>query len=173
MKYFNKPFLLCLLLSLLLVYGFLVIGATRNVSEASANETMTQIDQLRTNFTSSSFGWLSIFQNNYMITLLTLAPFVGLPQMLLVQYNTGLLVAGLAKATHVSSLIYVFVIAIHPVGVLEYFAYLFAYAEGLFSLYAGYKRKLGEWFKTHFLWTLLFCSLILLGAAVVEWLWFL
>jgi len=172
-KYFNKPFLLCLLLSLILVYGFLVVGATRNVSEASANDTMTQVDQLRSNFTSSSFGWLSIFQNNYVITLLTLVPLVGLPQMLLVQYNTGLLVAGLAKATHVSSLIYVFVIAIHPVGVLEYFAYLFAYAESVYFLYAVKKRQAKEWFKTHFLWTLLFCTLILLGAAVVEWLWFL
>lgn len=173
MKYFSRPFLICLLISVIVLYGFLVLGANQTVSSVTATSNENTVQQDRTNFMASSFGWLPIFVNNFEITLETFVPGLGLFYAVSTQYDSGVFVAGLAKANNVSGLAYVFAISTSPVGLVEYLSYIFAFAEGLYMFICFYEQSLKEWLRTHLPKTLLFCVAVLLVAALVEWRWFL
>jgi hypothetical protein len=148
----------------------LVVGSFRGVSapQYEINSTYNQIVQLR-----QTVLWTDIFLNNYRITLLSALPIFGIYFMLIVQYNTGVVIGNLAQAYHVSNLAYIVGIMLNPVGILEYSAYIFVFAETVMLTYNFWNRTVTERWKSQTWKTLLLATALLLLAAFVEWRWFL
>lgn len=169
-KYLSKPFLVCLAVSLCLIFTCSVVGSFKGVSASpdEANSTYNNVVQLR-----QTLSWTDIFLNNYRITLLSALPIVGIYFMPIAQYNTGVVIGNLAQAYHVSNLAYVVAIVLNPVGILEYSAYIFVFAETLMLPYNLWNRTVIERWKSQTWKTLLLATALLLLAAFVEWRWFL
>jgi uncharacterized membrane protein SpoIIM required for sporulation len=169
-KYFSKPFLVCLAVSFCLIFLCLVVGSFRGLvaSQAEANNTYNHVVHLR-----QTLRWTDIFINNYVITLRSALPIIGIYYVISVQYDTGVVLGNLAQAYHVSNLAYVFSIIVSPVGILEYSAYIFVFAETVMLIYNLWKQTALERWKTQTWKTLLLATALLLVAAYVEWKWFL
>ena len=157
------------LLVVLLVFLALAV-ATYGIAEASyltttpavANQTQQQIDTLRQGVTP-----LSIFVNNFLVSILAIVPIGGLIFFGRVWVNTGQVIGRLAYAYDVSPLVYVISVYI-PVGTIENMAYSVILAEGLFLTYALAKGTIVERLK-HDTWKSLILYLALLAiAATVE-----
>ena len=127
-----------------------------------ANQTEQQINTLRQTVTP-----LSIFINNFLVSIFAIIPIGGIIFFGRVWINTGQTIGQLAYATHISPLNYVVGIYI-PVGTIENMAYSVILAEGVFLTYALAKGTLVERLK-HDTWKSMILYLALLAvAATVE-----
>ena len=122
----------------------------------------TQINNIRQTVTP-----LSIFVNNFLVSILAIVPIGGLIFFGRVWINTGQTIGQLAYSYHVSPLIYVIGVYI-PVGTIENMAYSVIIAESLFLTYALAKGTFFERLKYQ-TWKSLILYIVLLAiAATVE-----
>lgn len=175
--YFERPLVYYLAFSVFLLSFCLVFGSFRGytVSVTEANSTLSQVNQERSTFTSSSIGWLLIFENNFGLTLIGFLPLFGLICTPMFHLNTGRIVGSLALATGTSNLNYLGLLMQTPVLWFELAAYVLAYAEVLRFTYAlaqMNKLELNRYFRYRFWKTLLFVAVMLFIAALIEWKWF-
>jgi uncharacterized membrane protein SpoIIM required for sporulation len=133
------------------------------VTVGQANDTLNDVNHVR-----ETASWFDIFENNFLITLYTVIPIIGIYWMPLVQYNTGFAIGNLAKATGTDNILYLSAIVVSPVGILENMAYILIYAEALMFFYSIYKRELLDRLKHHTWKTILFATGLLILGAVIE-----
>ena len=129
----------------------------------AANQTQSQIDNLRQTVTP-----LSIFINNFLVSILAIVPLGGLIFFGRVMINTGVTIGQLAYNNHISPIVYVINIYI-PVGTIENLAYAVVLAEGIFLLYALAKGNIVERLRTQTWKSLVLYLVLLTVAAIVEW----
>jgi uncharacterized membrane protein SpoIIM required for sporulation len=164
--YFSKPFILCLVISTVIIFTCVIIGsfrgATVSMEEANAFSNETESER-------ASATWLSIFINNFaIVSVPVLIPYYGVIWMGAIQYNTGFLVGELAKATGIDNILYISALVTDPVGVLEFLAYILICAESLLFIYVAYKREIVKRLEHHTWKTILLVAILLLVGAVVE-----
>jgi hypothetical protein len=129
---------------------------------SAANQTQTQINNIRQTVTP-----LSIFVNNFLVSILGIVPIGGVIFFARVWINTGQTIGQLAYYYHVPPLLYVIGVYI-PVGTIENMAYSVILAESLFLTYALAKGTFFERLKNQ-TWKSLILYLVLLAiAATVE-----
>jgi uncharacterized membrane protein SpoIIM required for sporulation len=164
--YFSKPFILCLVISTVIIFTCVIIGSFRGVNvsmeEANAfsNETESEV---------ASLTWFGIFINNFaIVSLPALIPIYGVIWMGAIQYNSGFLLGELSKATGIDNVLYLSALVTDPVGVLEFLAYILICAESLLFVYLAYKREVVKRVKDHTWKTILLVAVLLLIGAVVE-----
>lgn len=163
--WFTKTYVIVVLLVFLVLavatWG-LAQQAYLTTTPKAANQTQTKINTLRQTVTP-----LSIFVNNFLVSIFAIIPIGGLIFFGRIWINTGQTIGQLAYAYHISPLNYVIGIYI-PVGTLENMAYSVILAEGIFLTYALSKGNLIERLK-HQTWKSLILYLALLAvAATVE-----
>jgi uncharacterized membrane protein SpoIIM required for sporulation len=164
--YFSKPFIICLVISTVTIFTCLIVGSFRgaNVSMEEANSFSNETESER-----ASITWSSIFINNFaIVSLPALIPIYRVIWMGAIQYNTGFLLGELSKASGIDNILYVSALVTHPVGVLEFSAYILVYAESLLFVYVAYKREIVKRLKHHTWKTILLVAVLLLMGAVVE-----
>ncbi|MEM2211170.1 MAG: stage II sporulation protein M [Nitrososphaerales archaeon] len=111
---------------------------------------------------------LFIFHNNFLIALVTLIPFIGIPIHLFVQFNTGYAIGALTSSINLSNLFMIFLLIMNPVFILEYSAYTITLGESinlttLSIKRAGFKSRLKNSFKI-----LLIATILLFIGALIE-----
>jgi hypothetical protein len=127
-----------------------------------ANQTQQQIETAR-----QTVSPLSIFINNFLVSILCIVPVGGIIFFGKVWINTGQTIGQLAYAYPISPFYYIIGIYV-PVGIIENMAYSVILAESLFLTYALAKGTLTERLK-HDTWKSLILYLALLAiAAIVE-----
>lgn len=142
---------------------FYSIGITPEGAE-QANDTATQIDKVRQTTT-----WLSIFANNFSVSIALIVPVAGLVSFLFVLFNTGQVLGLLAATTGISPLVYVLATAI-PIGFMEVVAYSLLGTEGtyLFTLFINRSGGVRERLKKHSWKSILLYIGILVVTAIIE-----
>jgi uncharacterized membrane protein SpoIIM required for sporulation len=137
---YSRKFLICVLISALLIYGCLILGVINggNVRPEEASDALASINVARETIT-----WQEIFVNNLIIGAVALIPFMGVTSVLEILYNTGFMIGELAKANNANVMIYLLSIVLGPSGMLETLAYIFAFSISIlwiFNIYY-YLRK--------------------------------
>lgn len=164
-RYFSKAYIICLFISMVFIFSALIFGSYEgySVDFETANQTLTAIEQKRQVVTVSS-----IFFNNFGLTLVTFVPFIGLFWEFFVTFNTGYCIGQLAKASGTNNVLYVSLLVSHPVGVLEFTAYVFALAESLVLVNSLFKHEFRERLTKQSWKTFLLATTLLFIGAVVE-----
>ena len=164
-SFFTKNYFIVVLLVFLILalatYG-LAEGAYLTTTPSTANQTQQRINFLRQTVTP-----MSIFINNFLVSILAIVPIGGLIFFGRVVINTSWTIGQLAYSYHTSPFLYVVGIYI-PVGAIENLAYSVIIAEGLFLTYSLAKGTLLERLK-HQTWKsiILYVALLVI-AAIVE-----
>lgn len=119
---------------------------------------------------------LHIFINNFGLSLLTLAPFVGWGWMLLITYNTGFILGSFAQtlpgdpiARLLLTLFVIFIFPGLPVALLEFGAYILLFGESIYLSYLALTRSgVRERLTRHSWKTLLIYVAMLFVGAMIE-----
>lgn len=163
--YFSKPFIYCMIVSAVMIFSVLIIGAGRGSQSALGQAIQTQNSiEVEAGATTA----LSIFFNNVQIALLSFIPILGSLWMLLVQYNTGYAFGNLARAYGVDFILTISSSVATPDGLLEYSAYIFALGESLMLIHSALEKRASERLIKHTWRTLLIVVGVLLIAAILE-----
>jgi len=178
--YVSRKFMFSIIIAFSLIAATLLFGAWlgNQIPENEAKEfaaTMEdEIEQLTSQpvFTRS----LSIFTNNFGLSLPTFVPFVGWGWMLFVTYITGFFLGTFAQTLGgdpvvrlLLTLLAVFVFPGLPVALLEFSAYILIFSESLYLSYLALTRTGARQRLTSHSWkTLLIYILLLLVGALVE-----
>ena len=164
-RYFSKAYIICLFISIAFIFSALIFGSYEgySVDFETANQTLTAIEQERQVITVSS-----IFFNNFELTLVTFIPFIGLFWEFFVTFNTGYFIGQLAKATGMNNVLYVSLLVTHPVGVIEFTAYVFVLAESLVLINSLFKHEFRERLTKQSWKTFLLATALLFIGAVIE-----
>jgi lysylphosphatidylglycerol synthetase-like protein (DUF2156 family) len=142
---------------------FYAIGITPGAGQQQANNTASQIDQIRQTTT-----WGSIFANNFEVSIMLLVPAAGLVSFLVVLFNTGQVLGLLAASSSISPIAYVLATAI-PIGFMEVFAYSLLGAEGTYLFALGINRNgFRDRLKSHSWKSVIVYIVILVLAAIIE-----
>ncbi len=138
-RYFSKPFIVALLLSVLLNLAALLYGAGRGYS-AYWRELVAIRDDYNRTYTSSLTADI-IFRNNVLIALAAFLPFIGLVLTPYFIYNTGFYGGALARVWHYDYLPFALRMFQDPVGILEFGAYSLALGESIAIMHSIFKGE--------------------------------
>ena len=164
MPYFSREFVVCLVLSAVLVYACLFVGVWQG-QLAPPEEVKRAVEDVEKLREQASFTF--IFLNNYKLALVAVIPLFGAVQHGFVQFNTGYIIGALAANGKVSGFALAAALLAMPHGMLEYMAYTFAAAESLALTYAAVRRKFRE--RLRQAWkTIVLVGVLLATAAALE-----
>jgi uncharacterized membrane protein SpoIIM required for sporulation len=164
LPYFSREFVVCLVLSAVLVYACLFVGVWQGqlAPPETVKQTVEDVEKLRE---QASFTF--IFLNNYGHALVAVIPLFGAVQHSFVQFKTGYAIGALAANGKVSGFALAAALLAMPHGMLEYAAYTFAVAESLALTYAAVRRKFRE--RLRQAWkTIVLVGVLLAAAAALE-----
>jgi hypothetical protein len=164
-NYFSKPFVYCIMLSVILIFSIVIIGGSRGEQATTEQATQTQkdIEGQAGNATA-----LSIFLNNAQIALISFIPIVGSAWMLFIQYSTGYTMGNLAKAYNMDFILVISYSIATFDGLLEYSAYILALSESFMIVYSALEKNVKERLLKHTWKTLLIVVGLLLVGGIVE-----
>lgn len=159
----KKRFLYTLIASLIFVLTY-YIG-----SIAPLNEEYSSI--LREEFKNiiQNINYLSIFLNNFRITLGMFIPGIGAVIGLYAAYNTGLVYQSFAQTSPQLASIPSLLILLTPFGILEIFSYSLAISQSIILLKAIINKKLDKNLLYSTLIQVGMVALILFIAAIIEY----
>jgi uncharacterized membrane protein SpoIIM required for sporulation len=164
LPYFSREFVVCLVLSAVLVYACLFVGVWQG-QLAPPEEVKRAVEDVEKLREQASFTF--IFLNNYKLALVAVIPLFGAVQHGFVQFNTGYIIGALATNGKVSGFALAAALLAMPHGMLEYMAYTFAAAESLALTYAAVRRKFRE--RLRQAWkTIVLVGVLLATAAALE-----
>jgi uncharacterized membrane protein SpoIIM required for sporulation len=163
LPYFSREFVVCLVLSAVLVYACLFVGVWQGqlAPPETVKQTVEDVEKLRE---QASFTF--IFFNNYKYALIAVIPLFGAVQHGFVQFNTGYVIGALAANGKTSGFALAATLLAMPHGLCEYMAYTFAVAESLALTYAAVKRRFRERIRQACKTALLVGLLLALAAAL-------
>jgi uncharacterized membrane protein SpoIIM required for sporulation len=164
LPYFSREFVVCLVLSAVLVYACLFVGVWQG-QLAPPEEVKRAVEDVEKLREQASFTF--IFLNNYKLALVAVIPLFGAVQHGFVQFNTGYIIGALAANGKVSGFALAAALLAMPHGMLECMAYTFAAAESLALTYAAVRRKFRE--RLRQAWkTIVLVGVLLATAAALE-----
>jgi len=164
LTYFSREFVVCLVLSAVLVYACLFVGVWQGqlAPPEKVKQTVQNVEKLRE---QASFTF--IFLSNYKYALIAVIPLFGAVQHGFVQFKTGYIIGALAANGKTSGFALAATLLAMPHGMLEYAAYTFAVAESLALTYAAAKRRFRE--RLRQAWkTIVLVGVLLAAAAALE-----
>lgn len=164
--YFCRMFVVCLVVSCFLIFSFLFFGVSEGskVDFVVANQTYSEIEKMR-----SEASVFSIFLNNFVISVVSLVPVLGVVWMLFIQFNTGYVFGCLSVYYNVNPYILVSSVMTSPVGFLEYLAYTFILGESLMLVVSAFNRQFKERLFKHTPKTLILVAILLFLGAYIEY----
>jgi len=164
LTYFSREFVVCLVLSIALIYACLFVGVWQGqlAPPEKVKQTVEDVEKLRE---QASFTF--IFLNNYEHALIAVIPLFGAVQHCFVQFKTGYVIGALAANSKVSGFALAAALLAMPHGLCEYMAYTFAVAESLTLTNAAVRRKFRE--RLRQAWkTIVLVGVLLAAAAALE-----
>lgn len=164
-KYLSTPFLYCMILSAIVIFATLVVGASQGelVTVDEAQQSLREVEEWMADFTG-----VAIFANNVQISLIAFIPLLGSIWMVFVQYNTGYLFGNIAKAYGVHFVSIIQASLFSPTGLLEYCAYILTLSESVMIVYSLVKRGLRRRLTTQTWKTIGIVVGLLLVGGIVE-----
>ncbi len=164
-KYVSTPFLYCLVVSAIVIFSALTVGASQGelVPVDEAQQTLQEVEAWMADFTG-----IAIFANNVQIALLAFVPLLGPAWMVFVQYNTGYLFGNIARAFGVPFVSILQVSLFSPTGLVEYCAYILTLSESLVIAHSLVKRRLRARLTTQSWKTVLIVVGLLFFGGLVE-----
>ena len=164
-SFLSKKYILVVLAVFLVIAAITVVvayGAYYTTTPAAANQTQQRVNNIRESVTP-----LSIFLNNFLVSIFAIIPIGGPLLFGLITFNTAQAIGQLSYSNHISPLLYVVGIYI-PVGTIENLAYSVIVAESILLTNAMAKGTITERLKTQ-TWKSLILYLALLAiAATIE-----
>jgi len=131
-------------LSMIMAFYF---GATTIMSDSDASA----LTQLGEEFIKEMMarGAIGIFINNYIYSLVMIAPFIGMPFGMYTIYNTGLLAAAQIQTSMnvidpSARAMVIILTVISPIGIMEFISYALSMTQGLLLIYAILKRHIKD-----------------------------
>jgi len=146
------------------LYTILAVGAHTRLTQAEAERMAEQLEGLIREVNSP----LTIFINNFSLSLLMALPFIGLPIASWISYETGRYFSALSMIGSIDVNLLIMIPLILIYGLLEFIGYGGMVSGGLIMSYKILKRE-GRGEAKYYLLTLLVSSVVILVAALVEY----
>jgi hypothetical protein len=155
----------------LLLFMIAVSGVMTPLSPEEAQSLDDQLRETQQGIQNMSLlsGGLTIFTNNFMISLVLFVPLVGPLFGVFVMHNTGTAIAAqsITASTHPPPILVLLILFIFPFTWMEFLAYSVAFSESIWLLWRIIQRK-GKMELVNTLILILVCLLTLLAAAFIE-----
>ena len=155
-----------MVLAVILTFALFVLLALSSLTPMNREEAES-LSKEAEEFVRGKSGAMDIFLNNMLITLLAFIPFIGIPIMGYVIFQTGRVIGAISIESGVPSLLLILFIIISVFGAIEFLAYGTAIAENILFSYSIVKKT----YRMEFRWLLIslgVSALLLLFAAFIE-----